>query len=94
VDRYARVRGIPGALITICGVGVLSAINRNAGAYSEHVRINHIVGNDFHIWPEKWDHDPLYDGAKLGSRRLPEDVGTGIISLCLPFPRFGFYRGR
>ena len=43
-DGYARIRGLPGVLITTYGVGELSAINGIAGAYAEHVPIIHIVG--------------------------------------------------
>jgi pyruvate decarboxylase len=67
-DGYARVRGIPSALITTYGVGELSAINGVAGAYSEHVPIIHIVGTTsrlarkdrimiHHTLREDWDHD-------------------------------------
>src|ERR1700733_8182105 len=43
-DGYARIRDLPGVLITTYGVGELSAINGIAGAYAEHVPIIHIVG--------------------------------------------------
>jgi pyruvate decarboxylase len=43
-DGYARIRGLPGVLVTTYGVGELSAINGIAGAYAEHVPIIHIVG--------------------------------------------------
>jgi pyruvate decarboxylase len=67
-DGFARIRGIPGALITTYGVGELSAINGIAGAYSEHVPILHIVGTTsrlarrarimiHHSLGENMDHD-------------------------------------
>jgi pyruvate decarboxylase len=79
-DGYARVRGIPGALITTYGVGELSAINGIAGAYSEHVPIIHIVGTTsrqarrdkimiHHTLDEDWDHDTF--------QRMSEPVRTG-----------------
>lgn len=43
-DGYARIRGLPGVLITTYDVGKLSAINGIGGAYAEHVPIIHIVG--------------------------------------------------
>jgi len=43
-DGYARVKGM-GALMTVCGVGELSAINAIAGSYAEHVPVVHIVGS-------------------------------------------------
>ncbi|KAJ9073567.1 hypothetical protein DSO57_1014957 [Entomophthora muscae] len=43
-DGYARVRGM-GCLVTTFGVGELSALNGHAGAYSEMVRVVHIVGS-------------------------------------------------
>ena len=42
-DGYARIHGIA-ALNTTYGVGELSAINRIAGAYAEHVPVFHLVG--------------------------------------------------
>lgn len=42
-DGYARIRGIS-ALMTVMGVGELSAINAIAGAYTEKAPIVHIVG--------------------------------------------------
>ena len=67
-DGYARIRGIPGALVTTYGVGELSAINGISGAYSEHVPIIYIVGTTsrlgrrdrimiHHTLGESWDHD-------------------------------------
>ncbi|KAI1617392.1 pyruvate decarboxylase [Exophiala viscosa] len=79
-DGYARVRGIPGVLITTYGVGELSAINGIAGAYSEHVPIIHIVGTTSrlarrdrimirHTLDENWDHDTF--------QKMSEPVRTG-----------------
>lgn len=42
-DGYARIKGIA-ALMTVFGVGELSAINAIAGSYSEKVPVVHIVG--------------------------------------------------
>ncbi|KAJ5289170.1 Thiamine pyrophosphate enzyme C-terminal TPP-binding [Penicillium angulare] len=42
-DGYARIKGI-GALMTVFGVGELSAINAVAGSYAEKVPVVHIVG--------------------------------------------------
>jgi pyruvate decarboxylase len=43
-DGYARVKGVPGCLVTTHGVGELSALNGIAGAMSEQVKIIHVVG--------------------------------------------------
>ncbi|KAL3458089.1 thiamine diphosphate-binding protein [Aspergillus heterothallicus] len=43
-DGYARVKGCPGVLVTTMGVGELSALNGVAGAYTENVKLIHIVG--------------------------------------------------
>jgi TPP-dependent 2-oxoacid decarboxylase len=43
-DGYARAGGRPGALVTVHGVGELSAINGIAGSYAEDVPVVHIVG--------------------------------------------------
>ncbi|RDW86629.1 uncharacterized protein DSM5745_03271 [Aspergillus mulundensis] len=43
-DGYSRVKGCPGVLVTTMGVGELSAINGVAGAFTEHVKVIHIVG--------------------------------------------------
>lgn len=40
-DGYARVKGIPGCLVTTHGVGELSAINGIAGAASEMIPVIH-----------------------------------------------------
>jgi indolepyruvate decarboxylase len=42
-DGYARVTGV-GALLTVYGVGELSAITGVAGSYAEYVPVIHIVG--------------------------------------------------
>ncbi|KAI9740329.1 MAG: hypothetical protein M1834_004908 [Cirrosporium novae-zelandiae] len=66
-DGYARIRGVPGVLVTTYGVGELSAINGIAAAYSEHIPIIHIVGTTSrlqqhdrimtnHTLGENWDH--------------------------------------
>lgn len=43
-DGYARVKGVPGCLVTTHGVGELSALNGIAGSMSEHVKVIHVVG--------------------------------------------------
>jgi pyruvate decarboxylase len=43
-DGYARIRGLPGVLVTTYAVGELSALNGIAGAYAEHAGLIHIVG--------------------------------------------------
>ena len=43
-DGYARIKGVPAALVTTYGVGELSAMNGVAGAYAEHAGMIHIVG--------------------------------------------------
>ncbi|KAK5451384.1 Pyruvate decarboxylase 1 [Exophiala xenobiotica] len=43
-DGYARIKGCPGVLVTTMGVGELSAINGIGGAYTEQVKVIHIVG--------------------------------------------------
>ncbi|KAI5288329.1 hypothetical protein KEM52_001206 [Ascosphaera acerosa] len=43
-DGYARVRGLPGVLLTTYGVGEMSAINGVCGAFAETVPLIHIVG--------------------------------------------------
>jgi pyruvate decarboxylase len=83
-DGYARVRGIPGALVTTYGVGELSAINGISGAYSEHVPIIHIVGTTsrlarkdrimiHHTLGENWDHDTF--------QRMSEPVRSASVFL-------------
>jgi pyruvate decarboxylase len=44
LDGYARIKGMPGALVTTYAVGELSAMNGVAGAYAEHAGMIHIVG--------------------------------------------------
>ena len=87
-DGYARVRGIPGVLITTYGVGELSAINGIAGAYSEHIPIIHIVGTTsrlarqdrimiHHTLDENWDHDTfqtMSEPVRSGHAFLLEDA--------------------
>lgn len=41
---YARIKNIPGCLVTTHGVGELSALNGIAGSMSEHVKVIHVVG--------------------------------------------------
>ncbi|KAF9636700.1 Thiamine pyrophosphate enzyme TPP-binding protein [Lasiodiplodia theobromae] len=43
-DGYGRVKGVPGVVVTTHGVGELSALNGIAGAYSEQVKVIHVVG--------------------------------------------------
>ncbi|KAL4892390.1 thiamine diphosphate-binding protein [Aspergillus ambiguus] len=43
-DAYCRVKGCSGVLVTTMGVGELSALNGVAGAYTEYVKLIHIVG--------------------------------------------------
>ncbi|PVH71380.1 pyruvate decarboxylase [Cadophora sp. DSE1049] len=43
-DGYCRVKGTPGVLVTTMGVGELSALNGVAGAYTEQVKLIHVVG--------------------------------------------------
>lgn len=43
-DGYARIRDLPGVLVTTYAVGELSALNGVAGAYAEHAGMIHIVG--------------------------------------------------
>jgi len=83
-DGYARVRGIPGALVTTYGVGELSAINGISGAYAEHLPVIHIVGTTsrrairnrtmiHHTLGEEWDH--------LTFSRMSEPVRSGAVWL-------------
>lgn len=48
-DGYARVKGVPGVLVTTYAVGELSAMNGVAGAYAEHAGMIHIVGMPMRI---------------------------------------------
>ncbi|KAI8713865.1 Pyruvate decarboxylase [Fusarium sp. LHS14.1] len=43
-DGYARVKDCPGAITTTMGVGEMSALNGVAGAYTEQVKVIHVVG--------------------------------------------------
>lgn len=43
-DGYSRIKGCPGVLLTGMGPGELSAINGVAGAFSESVKVIHVVG--------------------------------------------------
>ncbi|KAJ6191350.1 thiamine diphosphate-binding protein [Penicillium mononematosum] len=43
-DGYARTKGCPGAITTTMGVGEMSALNGIAGAYTEQVKVIHVVG--------------------------------------------------
>ena len=52
-DGYARIKGVPAALITTYGVGELSAMNGVAGAYAEHAGMIHIVGMTSRMQQEK-----------------------------------------
>jgi pyruvate decarboxylase len=77
-DGYARIKGIPGCLVTTHGVGELSALNGIAGAMSEQVKIIHVVGQTtkgmqdnhmmiHHSIGNKPDHQ-LYNKASTGLR--------------------------
>ncbi|KAF2150986.1 pyruvate decarboxylase [Myriangium duriaei CBS 260.36] len=44
VDGYARVKNVPGCIVTTHGVGELSALNGIAGAMTEQVKVIHVVG--------------------------------------------------
>lgn len=52
-DGYARVKGVPMALVTTYGVGELSALNGISGAFSENVPIVHIVGTTSRPYQEE-----------------------------------------
>ena len=77
-DGYARVKGVPGCLVTTHGVGELSALNGVAGSMSEHVKVIHIVGQTTRVMQKnhmmihhsignKPDHQ-LYNKASAGLR--------------------------
>ncbi|KAF1842854.1 pyruvate decarboxylase-like protein [Cucurbitaria berberidis CBS 394.84] len=77
-DGYARVKGVPGCLVTTHGVGELSALNGIAGAMSEQVKIIHVVGQTtrgmqkhhmmiHHSIGDKPDHQQ-YNRASVGLR--------------------------
>ncbi|KAF2114526.1 thiamine diphosphate-binding protein [Lophiotrema nucula] len=52
-DGYARIKGVPGVIVTTHGVGELSALNGVAGAMSENVKLIHIVGQTTRAMQEK-----------------------------------------
>lgn len=77
-DGYARVKGVPGCVVTTHGVGELSALNGIAGAMSEQVKLIHVVGQTprpiqknhmmiHHSIGNKPDHQ-LYNKASEGLR--------------------------
>ncbi|OAG06520.1 pyruvate decarboxylase-like protein [Paraphaeosphaeria sporulosa] len=77
-DGYARVKGVPGCLVTTHGVGELSALNGIAGSMSEHIPIIHVVGQTtramqsnhmmiHHSIGQKPDHQ-LYNKASVPLR--------------------------
>jgi pyruvate decarboxylase len=77
-DGYARIKGVPGCLVTTHGVGELSALNGIAGSMSEHVKVIHVVGQTtkamqsnhmmiHHSIGNKPDHQ-LYNKASAGLR--------------------------
>ncbi|KAI5304246.1 hypothetical protein KEM55_000163, partial [Ascosphaera atra] len=68
-DGYARVRGLPGVVVTTYGVGELSAINGISGAYAEMLPIIHIVG----MTPRAAQHAKLMIHHTLG-----EDIDHSI----------------
>ncbi|PNS20066.1 hypothetical protein CAC42_5516 [Sphaceloma murrayae] len=43
-DGYARIKNVPGCIVTTHGVGELSALNGIAGSLTEQVKVIHIVG--------------------------------------------------
>ncbi|KAJ4362074.1 hypothetical protein N0V83_011016 [Neocucurbitaria cava] len=77
-DGYARIKGIPGCLVTTHGVGELSALNGISGSMSEQVKIIHVVGQTtramqkghmmiHHSIGDKPDHQ-VYNRASVGLR--------------------------
>jgi hypothetical protein len=62
-DGYARIKGVPGVVITTYAVGELSAMNGIAGAYAEHAGMIHIVG----MPARASEHFPL-SGTSLAAR--------------------------
>jgi pyruvate decarboxylase len=77
-DGYARIKGVPGCVVTTHGVGELSALNGIAGAMSEQVKVIHVVGQTpramqknhmmiHHSIGDKPDHQ-LYNKASVGLR--------------------------
>jgi pyruvate decarboxylase len=53
-DGYARIKGMPAALVTTYAVGELSAMNGVAGAYAEHAGMIHIVGMPARMGTYSW----------------------------------------
>ena len=83
-DGYARVKGLPGCLVTTHGVGELSALNGIAGAMSEQVKVIHVVGQTTRIMQEqhmmihhsignKPDHQQ-YNKASVGLRHAAAEL--------------------
>jgi pyruvate decarboxylase len=77
-DGYARIKGVPGCLVTTHGVGELSALNGISGSMSEQVKVIHVVGQTtramqknhmmiHHSIGDKPDHQ-LYNKASVGLR--------------------------
>ncbi|KAF2738771.1 pyruvate decarboxylase-like protein [Polyplosphaeria fusca] len=83
-DGYARIKGVPGCLVTTHGVGELSALNGIAGAQSEQVKLIHVVGQTtrpmqsnhlmiHHSIGQKPDHrqyDRASEGLRFAAARL------------------------
>ncbi|CAO2653085.1 Nn.00g024960.m01.CDS01 [Neocucurbitaria sp. VM-36] len=83
-DGYARIKGVPGCLVTTHGVGELSALNGIAGAMSEQVKIIHVVGQTtramqknhmmiHHSIGDKPDHQQ-YNRASVGLRHAAAEL--------------------
>ncbi|KAF2824943.1 pyruvate decarboxylase-like protein [Ophiobolus disseminans] len=77
-DGYARIKGVPGCLVTTHGVGELSALNGIAGSMSEQVKVIHVVGQTtrpmqkanmmiHHSIGDRPDHQ-VYNNASRGLR--------------------------
>jgi TPP-dependent 2-oxoacid decarboxylase len=75
-DGYARAGRRPGALVTVHGVGELSAINGIAGSYAEDVPVVHIVGMPARaaIARRAPLHHTLLDGDFLRFERMSREV--------------------
>lgn len=56
-DGYARIKGMPAALVTTYAVGELSAMNGVAGAYAEHAGMIHIVGMPARMGTYPWSSE-------------------------------------
>ncbi|KAJ5901468.1 pyruvate decarboxylase-like protein [Penicillium taxi] len=83
-DGYARVHGIS-ALMTVAGVGELSASNAIAGAYAEYVPIVHIVGQPSlkSQQQKKLLHHSLGDGNFMALAKISErTVAKSVQILC------------